>query len=90
MGEVLAGAATPGRRARSNDATQPVADPKSLLTPPGFAVELLYTVPKADQGSWVAITVDPKGRVLASDQYGGLYRIDVGAASPVKVEPLPP
>jgi putative heme-binding domain-containing protein len=88
-GEVLAGAGAPGRRGRSNDAAQPVADPKSLITPPGFAVELLYTVPKAEQGSWVALTVDPKGRVIAGDQYGGLYRIDV-TASPVKVEPLPP
>ncbi len=60
-----------------------------LQLPPGFKAELLYTVPKADQGSWVALTVDPKGRLIAGDQYGGLYRLDV-SVSPVKVEPLAP
>ncbi|HEV3146696.1 MAG TPA: c-type cytochrome [Gemmataceae bacterium] len=40
-----------------------------------FRVELLYSVPKATQGSWVNLCVDPKGRLIASDQYGGLYRI---------------
>src|SRR5687767_205576 len=42
-----------------------------------FRVELLHTVPKADQGSWVAMTVDPKGRLIVSDQYGKLYRVVV-------------
>ena len=40
----------------------------------GFEAELLYSVP-AEQGSWVAITHDPQGRLIASDQYGKLYRI---------------
>lgn len=40
-----------------------------------FKVELLYTVPKEQQGSWVAMCVDDKGRLIASDQYGPLYRI---------------
>src|SRR4051812_19603017 len=40
----------------------------------GFRVELLYTVPNADQGSWVNLCLDDKGRIIASDQYGGLYR----------------
>ena len=43
----------------------------------GFKVELLYEVPAKSQGSWVSLTVDPKGRLIACDQYGGLYRIDV-------------
>jgi putative heme-binding domain-containing protein len=41
----------------------------------GFRVELLYSVPKADQGSWVAMTEDDKGRLIVSDQYGSLYRL---------------
>ena len=45
-----------------------------LSLPAGFKAELLYTVPNK-QGSWVSITHDPKGRLIASDQYGGLYRI---------------
>src|SRR5688572_25906377 len=47
-----------------------------------FRVELLYTVPKSDQGSWVAMTVDPKGRLIVSDQYGKLYRIVVSGGTP--------
>ncbi len=41
----------------------------------GFKVELLYSVPGQDQGSWVNLCTDDKGRLLVSDQYGGLYRI---------------
>ena len=40
-----------------------------------FKVELLYSVPKDEQGSWVSMCVDPKGRLIVSDQYGRLYRI---------------
>jgi len=40
-----------------------------------FRVELLYTVPKEPEGSWVNLCVDPKGRLIVSDQYGGLYRV---------------
>ena len=47
---------------------------------PGFQVELLYTVPKATQGSWVSLCLDGRGRLIASDQGGkGLYRITPGA-----------
>ena len=41
----------------------------------GFKVELLYSVPAATNGSWVSMCTDPKGRLIASDQYGPLYRI---------------
>lgn len=58
-----------------------------LQLPAGFKAELLYNVPKADQGSWVSLTVDGKGRLLACDQYGGLYRISLDS-TPVKVEPI--
>jgi len=40
-----------------------------------FKVELLYSVPTDEQGSWVSMTIDPKGRLIASDQYGDLFRI---------------
>ncbi len=32
----------------------------------GFAVELIYSVPR-DQGSWVAMCFDDRGRIYASD-----------------------
>lgn len=41
----------------------------------GFHVELLYSVPGEEQGSWVNLCTDNKGRLLVSDQFGGLYRI---------------
>jgi putative heme-binding domain-containing protein len=51
-----------------------------------FKVELLYSVPKDKQGSWVNMTVDPKGRLIVSDQYGPLYRI---TPSPLTPNPSP-
>lgn len=45
----------------------------------GFKVEKLYNVPKAEQGSWVALCADDKGRLIACDQYGALYRMSVPA-----------
>ena len=40
-----------------------------------FKVELLYSVPGVEQGSWVNLCTDNKGRLLVSDQFGSLYRI---------------
>jgi putative heme-binding domain-containing protein len=69
----------------------PPTDPATLQTLPGFKVELLYTVPNAQQGSWVALTFDQKGRIIAGDQYGGLYRVTlppIGSTEGTKVEAL--
>lgn len=41
----------------------------------GFQVELLYSVPGLEQGSWVNLCADDKGRILVSDQFGGMYRV---------------
>lgn len=62
-----------------------VAAADSLQLPKGFKAELLHIVPKGSEGSWVALAVDPKGRLIAGDQYGGLYRVTVpaiGVANP--------
>jgi putative heme-binding domain-containing protein len=60
---------------------------------PGFKVEHLFTVPKAELGSWVCIAFDDKGRLLASDQDGkGLCRITppkIGSDELTRVEHLP-
>ena len=47
-------------------------DPKiaKLKLPDGFHAEHLYSPGENDQGSWVAMTFDDKGRMIASDQYG--------------------
>ncbi len=71
-------------------AAQDAATPADKITlPDGFRAELLYSVPFDTQGSWVSLTVDPKGRLIASDQYGKLYRITPPAAGKaIHVEPL--
>ena len=59
----------------------------------GFKVELLYSVPGDTQGSWVNLCTDNKGRLLVSDQFGGLYRITPPASgetlSTADVQPVP-
>ena len=45
-----------------------------IKVPKDFRVELLYSVPGDEEGSWVNLCLDDKGRILASDQYGGLFR----------------
>ena len=56
------------------DRTRRATPAESLRLPTGFRAELLYTVP-AEQGSWVCLTGDPQGRLIASAQSGKLYRI---------------
>jgi putative heme-binding domain-containing protein len=41
----------------------------------GFDAKKLYEVPKKEQGSWVSITADDKGRLIASAQSGSIFRI---------------
>lgn len=45
----------------------------------GFEVDLVHDISAADHGSWVSMCVDPQGRILASDQYGKLYRVSLGS-----------
>jgi putative heme-binding domain-containing protein len=45
-----------------------------------FKIELLYTVPRNTEGSWVAMCIDPKGRLIVSDQNGTLYRVTLPEA----------
>ncbi|QEL20107.1 c-type cytochrome [Limnoglobus roseus] len=71
---------------------QTATDPTTLKVAKGFKVELLYSVPKETEGSWVNLCVDPKGRLITSDQYGPLYRVTLpplGSTEGLKVEKLP-
>lgn len=69
-------------------------DPKvaKLKLPEGFHAEHLFGPSAHDEGSWVAMTFDNKGRLIASDQYGALYRMVLPAigdtATKIKVEEL--
>jgi putative heme-binding domain-containing protein len=46
-----------------------------------FKIELVYTVPRKTEGSWVAMCIDPKGRLIVSDQNGALYRLTLPESS---------
>lgn len=50
-----------------------------LTVKKGFLVERLYSVPKDKFGSWVVLCKDDKGRLLAGDQYGAIYRFKAPA-----------
>lgn len=65
-------------------------DANQMKLAEGFRAERIYEVPR-EQGSWVCLTTDPQGRLIASDQYGKLYRITTGADSttPPQVEAIP-
>jgi putative heme-binding domain-containing protein len=85
-----------GRDEERPAATAPVpvaGNPKTdkLKLPAGFKAEHLYSPSENNQGSWVSMTFDPKGRMIASDQYGSLYRVQLpaaGSGGKAKVEKL--
>ncbi|MEK6248621.1 MAG: hypothetical protein N2C12_10610, partial [Planctomycetales bacterium] len=67
-------------------ARQPAGD---LKMKPGFQAELIYKVPRDEQGSWVSLTVDPQGRLIASAENGPLYRLTLpGQGETVEVEKI--
>lgn len=71
---------------------EPTATPIEMLkVAKGFDVELLHSVSKAEDGSWVNMCHDPKGRLIVSDQYGSLYRVTppgILGAEELKVEKI--
>ena len=70
------------------------SDPKvaNLKLPAGFHADHLYGPSENEEGSWVSMTFDEKGRLLASDQYGAIYRMQLPAigdtVTKVKIEKL--
>lgn len=50
-----------------------------LNLPDEFQVDHLYSPSENDRGSWVAMAFDDKGRLITSDQYGALYRMELSA-----------
>ncbi len=63
---------------------------ENVQAPEGFKVEKIFQVPRS-MGSWVALTIDPQGNLIASDQGGaGLFRITPGSGDkPTRVEKMP-
>jgi putative heme-binding domain-containing protein len=64
-------------------------DPKveKLKLPTGFQAEHLYSPSENKQGSWVSMTFDGKGRMIASDQYGALYRLELPSVGSDSLKP---
>lgn len=58
-----------------NESAQQATPVSRIKAAEGFKVELLYSVPAEKHGSWVNLCTDDKGRLLVSDQFGGLYRL---------------
>lgn len=70
--------------------TKPIAA-ENITTLPGFKVELLYSA-ATNQGSWISMAVDPKGRLIISPQQEDrpLLRVTLAKFGQVeKVEPIP-
>ena len=76
-------------------ATSESTDPKvaKLKLQTGFHVEHLYGPSENGNGSWVSLAFDDKGRLIASDQYGAMYRMEIpkigsDTSEKVKIEKL--
>ena len=73
------------------DQQSPQAKLDKLKLLKGFRAEHLYSPSANEQASWVSMTFDNKGRLITSDQYGALYRLElapVGSNAQPKVEKL--
>jgi len=75
IGSVIVSSACNSPRPKTDPVTK--GDPKlaKLKLLPDYHADHLYSPGINDQGSWVAMTFDDKGRMIASDQYGYLYRV---------------
>jgi putative heme-binding domain-containing protein len=61
---------------------------ESIRVEPGFKVELLHSA-TASEGSWVAMTIDPQGRLIISPQdKGKLLRLSLSHGRLSKIERL--
>ena len=66
--------------------TRSATSPTRIKIARGFKIDLLYSVPMEKQGSWVAMCMDDKNRLIVSDQYGGIYRFPAPPAGE-KIDP---
>lgn len=77
--ELKQGATQAGRGARASAGSAAAAratPAERIKVAKDFKVELLYTVPRDKQGSWVSMCLAPHGRLIVSDQGGaGLFEV---------------
>ena len=72
-------ASKPSPRPKLESLVRSATSPNRINIADGFKIDLLYSVPMEKQGSWVAMCMDDKQRLIVSDQYGGIYRFPIPA-----------
>jgi putative heme-binding domain-containing protein len=71
------------KRALTNSATAAA----HITALPGFKVELVRSA-AADEGSWVALAFDPRGRIVVAREDRGLLRFTPGNNGPLRVDAI--
>ena len=70
-------AAKPSPKPKLESLARQATSPARINIADGFKIDLIYSVPMDKQGSWVAMCMDNKNRLIVSDQYGGIFRFPV-------------
>jgi putative heme-binding domain-containing protein len=73
------------KETESSGPVHPKVDKLNL--PAGFKADHLYSPGENEQGSWVAMAFDDKGRMITADQYGALYRLEIPAIGSDSLRP---
>jgi cytochrome c553 len=73
---------------KASDSELPKDVTERFTVKPGFRLEKVYQV-KPAEGSWISITEDDEGRLICSDQYGGIYRVTLSKQAEPLVERVP-
>jgi putative heme-binding domain-containing protein len=64
--------------------TNAATAPAHITARPDFRVELIRSA-RPEEGSWVALAFDPKGRIVVAREDRGLLRMTMGSNGPVRV-----
>ena len=76
---------------RSAKSRPPESKIDKLKLADGFVAEHLFSPSEEQDGSWVSMAFDDKGRLITSDQYGSLFRVilaPIGSTEKPKIETL--
>jgi putative heme-binding domain-containing protein len=74
----------------SGGGARSVIHPNQIMAPPGFLVDLVYEVPAASEGSWVALANAPDGGFYTSDQGDkGIFHVGLADGAAPTVTRLP-
>jgi len=83
---------TPGQKApQGDDGISPPRPSHRRFRSPPFKVSCSTACRKPSRARGSRLAFDPTGRLLAGDQYGGLYRLTrppIGTSTGTKIEPL--